>query len=90
MTDVSALIYAITAFAGVALASLVGLAAFGKWIDLKRAEIDALRGAKDGGAPAAASRACSSGSPRSMALVITRPAASCGRERLGASDWAAS
>jgi hypothetical protein len=56
MTDVSTLIYAITAFAGLALASLVGLAAFGKWIDLKRAEIDLLRGHKEDGAPAIASR----------------------------------
>ncbi len=56
MTDVSTLIYAITAFAGLTLASLVGLAAFGKWIDLKRAEIDALRGHKEDGTPAIASR----------------------------------
>jgi len=56
MTDVSTLIYAITAFAGLTLASLVGLAAFGKWIDLKRAEIDALRSHKEDGAPAITSR----------------------------------
>jgi hypothetical protein len=56
MTDVSTLIYAITALAGLALASLVGLAAFGKWIDLKRAEIDALRSDKEGDTPAIASR----------------------------------
>lgn len=56
MTDASTLIYAITAFAGLALASLVGLAAFGKWIDLKRAEIDVLRGHKEDGPPAITSR----------------------------------
>ena len=56
MTDVSTLIYAITAFAGLTLASLVGLAAFGKWIDLKRAEIDVLRSHKEDGTPAIASR----------------------------------
>lgn len=56
MTDVSTLIYAITAFAGLTLASLVGLAAFGKWIDLKRAEIDVLRGHKEDGTPAITSR----------------------------------
>lgn len=56
MTDASTLIYAITALAGLALASLVGLAAFGKWIDLKRAEIDVLRGHKEDGTPAIASR----------------------------------
>ncbi|NBU84931.1 MAG: hypothetical protein EBS21_10160 [Sphingomonadaceae bacterium] len=56
MTDVSTLIYAITAFAGLSLAALVGLAAFGKWIDLKRAEIDVLRGRKEDGSPAIASR----------------------------------
>lgn len=56
MTDVSTLIYAITAFASLALAALVGLAAFGKWVDLKRAEIDALRRHKEDGTPAIASR----------------------------------
>jgi hypothetical protein len=56
MTDVSTLIYAITAFAGLSLAALVGLAAFGKWIDLKRAEIDVLRGQRQDGSPAIASR----------------------------------
>ena len=56
MTDVSTLIYAITAFAGLTLASLVGLAAFGKWIDLKRAEIYALRSHKEDGTPAITSR----------------------------------
>jgi len=56
MTDVSTLIYAITALAGLALTSLVGLAAFGKWIDLKCAEIDALHSHKERGTPAIASR----------------------------------
>jgi len=56
MTDVSTLIYAITGFAGLALASLIGLAAFSKWIDLKRAEIDALRGHKGDDSPAITSR----------------------------------
>lgn len=56
MTDLSTLIYAITAFAGLALASLIGLAAFGKWIDLKRAEIDVLREHKEDGTPTITSR----------------------------------
>lgn len=56
MSDVSTLIYAITGFAGLALASLIGLAAFSKWIDLKRAEIDALRGQNQNDSPAITSR----------------------------------
>ena len=40
MTDATAIIYAVTGLAGIALASLVGLAAFTRWIDLKRAEFD--------------------------------------------------
>ena len=39
MTDVAALIYALTGLAGLGLTALVGLVAFGKWIDLKRAEL---------------------------------------------------
>ncbi len=44
MTDATAIIYAITGFAGLALASLVGLSAFTRWIELKRAEFDHQRG----------------------------------------------
>ena len=55
MTDVSALIYALTGLAGLAFSGLVGLAAFGKWIDLKRAELDVLR-PTDSASPGAASR----------------------------------
>lgn len=40
MTDVTALIYALTGLAALALASLVGLAAFSKWIGFKRAELE--------------------------------------------------
>lgn len=48
MTDVSTLIFALTSLAGIALTSLIGLVAFGKWIDLKRAELEALRMASGG------------------------------------------
>ena len=43
MSDVSTLIYALTSLAGLAFTSVIGLVAFGKWVELKRAEIDALR-----------------------------------------------
>lgn len=43
MTDVSTLILALTGLAGLAMASFVGLAAFTKWIELKRCEIDGQR-----------------------------------------------
>lgn len=55
MTDVTALIYALTGLAALALASLVGLAAFSKWIAFKRAELDSL-GRKETAAPAMSSR----------------------------------
>jgi hypothetical protein len=55
MTDVSALIYALTALAGLGLTAIAGLIAFGKWIDLKRAELATLR-PSDGASPTAASR----------------------------------
>ncbi|MEY4889827.1 MAG: hypothetical protein RIQ75_957 [Pseudomonadota bacterium] len=44
MTDASTLILALTGLAGLALASFVGLAAFTKWVELKRCEIDTHRG----------------------------------------------
>lgn len=44
MTDVSTLILALTGLTGLGLASFVGLAAFTKWVDLKRCEIDIHRG----------------------------------------------
>jgi hypothetical protein len=55
MTDASTLILALTGLAGLALASLVGLAAFTKWVDLKRCEIDTQRG-HDGQLPNTTSR----------------------------------
>ncbi|MFM5915812.1 hypothetical protein D5I55_05800 [Chakrabartia godavariana] len=55
MTDVSTLILALTGLAGLALAAFVGLAAFSKWIDLKRSEIDSHRG-HEGGVPSATNR----------------------------------
>lgn len=55
MTDVSTLILAMTGLAGVALASFVGLAAFTKWVDLKRCEFDGHRG-HDAGVPNATNR----------------------------------
>lgn len=55
MTDVTALIYALTGLAALALASLVGLAAFSKWIAFKRAELDS-RASKDAPVPAMSSR----------------------------------
>ncbi|MFM7029267.1 MAG: hypothetical protein ACKOXK_11420 [Chakrabartia sp.] len=55
MTDVAALIYALTSLAGLGMAALAGLLAFGKWIDLKRAELATLRPA-EGASPMTASR----------------------------------
>lgn len=55
MTDISALIYALTGLAGLGLTALAGLMAFGKWIDLKRAELMALR-PQEAASPMAASR----------------------------------
>ena len=55
MTDVSTLILALTGLAGLAMASFVGLAAFSKWIELKRSEIDGHRG-HDAGVPSATNR----------------------------------
>lgn len=55
MTDVSTLILALTGLSGLGLASFVGLAAFTKWIDLKRTEIGSHR-APEGGVPSATNR----------------------------------
>lgn len=55
MTEASALIFALTGLAGLGLTALIGLAAFGKWIDLKRCEIEALRN-REGAAPTTANR----------------------------------
>ncbi len=55
MTDVSALIYALTALAGLGLTAIAGLIAFGKWIDLKRAELATLQ-PSNGTSASAASR----------------------------------
>lgn len=55
MTDVSTLILALTGLAGLAMASFVGLAAFTKWIELKRCEIDSHRG-QDVSVPSATNR----------------------------------
>lgn len=55
MTDVSTLIYALTGLAGLGLAALAGLVAFGKWIDLKHAELTALR-PQETASPSTASR----------------------------------
>lgn len=55
MTDVSTLILALTGLAGLGLASLVGLTAFTKWIELRRCEIEGHRG-HDNGVPSATNR----------------------------------
>lgn len=55
MTDVAALIYALTGLAGLGLTALVGLVAFGKWIDLKRAELAVIH-PQESGHPTTASR----------------------------------
>ena len=55
MTEVTALIYALTGLAALALASIAGLAAFSKWIAFKQAELDSL-GRKEAPAPLMSNR----------------------------------